>query len=81
MSSPADGDLPVLDSDATASPCRHLRHKGMFVYTDGCGGETHDGYDNTVYWCLKTMKGYGPDDDLVGSEECCTPSRSCYEPT
>ena len=81
MSSPADGDLPVLDSDATASPCRHLRHKGMFVYTDGCGGETHDDPGSTAYWCLKTMKAFGPDDDLVNAEECASPARSSYEPT
>jgi hypothetical protein len=79
MSSPAEGELPVVES--TGPACRHLRNKGMYVYTDGCGGETHDDYDNTVYWCLKTMKGFGPDDDLVSSEDCCTPSRSCYEPT
>ena len=79
MSSSEQGDLPVLES--TGVPCRHLRHKGMFVYTDGSDGETHDDYDNTVYWCLKTMKGFGPDDDLVGAEECCSTARSCYEPT
>ena len=33
-------------------------------------GEDHDGYDNTIYWCLETMKGYGPDDDYVNREEC-----------
>ena len=38
----------------------------MYVYTDGLGGEAHDDYDNTIYWCLKTMKGFGPDDDFVG---------------
>ncbi|GIW88679.1 MAG: hypothetical protein KatS3mg108_3003 [Isosphaeraceae bacterium] len=61
--------------------CRHLRHKGMYVYTDGLGSETHEGYDNTIFWCLKTMKSFGPDDDLVDRDGCCNRERSCYEPT
>jgi hypothetical protein len=75
-------DFPAVEPDpqSTAPPCRHLRSKGMYVYTDGISGEEHDGYDNTIFWCLETMKGYGPDEDFVGREECRNPSRSCYEP-
>ena len=72
-------DLPVI-SEALEIPCRHLRNKGMYVYTDGSGGETHDGYDNTIYWCLQTMKSFGPDDDMVNGEDCRQPGRSCFEP-
>ncbi len=79
MSSAGPNDLPVVDEART--PCRHLRNKGMYVYTDGSGGEPHDDYDNTIYWCLKTMKGFGPDDDFVDAEDCRNPSRTCYEPT
>jgi hypothetical protein len=61
-----------------AVPCRHLRSKGMYVYTDG-NEPSHDDYDNTIYWCLKTMKGFGPDDDAVGGQECRSPGRTCYE--
>jgi hypothetical protein len=64
----------------TSVPCRYLRSKGMYVYTDGISGESHDDYDNTIYWCLKTMNSFGPDDDLVGREDCCNPARSCHEP-
>ena len=32
--------------------------------------EESSGYDNTIYWCLKTMKSFGPDDDFVGREDC-----------
>ncbi len=46
----------------------------MYVYTDGSGGESHDDDDNTIYWCLKTMKGFGPDDDFVGAEDCRNPA-------
>jgi hypothetical protein len=79
MSSAGPNDLPVVDEAST--PCRHLRNKGMYVYTDGSGGEPHADYDNTIYWCLKTMKGFGPDDDFVGAEDCRNTSRACYEPT
>jgi hypothetical protein len=77
----SDGDPngpPLVD--ASVEPCRFLRNKGMYVYTDGLGNEPHADYDNTIYWCLKTMKGFGPDDEFVGREECCDGSRSCYEP-
>ncbi len=63
------------------TPCYHLRNKGMYVYTDGNPNESHGDYDNTIFWCLKTMKSFGPDDDLVDREECCKPGRPCYEPT
>ncbi|MGE3818497.1 MAG: hypothetical protein AB7I30_03615 [Isosphaeraceae bacterium] len=77
MSTSDPNELPVLEA---AVPCRHLRNKGMYIYTDGSGGESHDGYDNSIYWCLQTMKGFGPDDDLVAGEDCRNPGRSCYEP-
>jgi hypothetical protein len=63
-----------------AAPCCHLRSKGMYVYTDRQTAPSHDDYDNTIYWCLKTMKNFGPDDGLVEGPECSSPGRSCYEP-
>ncbi len=78
MSSPENSELPL--ADPASPPCRHLRNKGMYVYTDGHGGTSHEDYDNSIYWCLKTMKGYGPDDLDAGGDDCRNPSRSCYEP-
>lgn len=75
-----DTPAPVEPSAPVRSgPCQHLRHKGMYVYTDGSRDEEHD-EDSSVYWCLKTMKGYGPDDDIVDRAGCCRPGRVCYEP-
>jgi len=71
------GDLPIVQN---AIPCRHLRNKGMYVYTDGSEQPGHEDYDNTIYWCLQTMKDFGPDDEGVGGVECKNPQRSCYEP-
>ena len=66
---------------ASPGPCRHLRNKGMYVYTDGTSsGNTHEDYDNTIYWCDKTLKGFGPDDEMVAGDDCRDPNRSCYEP-
>ena len=65
---------------ASQSPCCHLRHKGMYVYTDGQSRDPHSDYDNTIYWCLKTMKEYGPDDQMVAGPDCRDPARTCYEP-
>ena len=63
----------------TLVPCRHLRNKGMFVY-NGDYGTAHDDYDNTIYWCVKTMKGFGPDDEMASRDDCTCADRTCYEP-
>lgn len=78
MASSESDDLPVIDTQL--APCRHLRNKGMYVYTDGASDEAADDFDSAVYWCLQTMKNFGPDDEMVGGHECRDPSRSCYEP-
>ena len=45
----------------------------MYVYTDGHDDEDDEDYDSTAYWCLKTMKNFGPDDEMVGRPECRRP--------
>jgi len=76
---PNPDELPVVEPSV---PCRHLRNKGMYVYTDvdDHDHDRHPDYDNTVFWCLRTMKGFGPDDDFVERDECRNPTRPCYEP-
>ena len=69
---------PVL---ALGETCRHLRSKGMFVYTDVINvDEVEEGYDNTVYWCQKSQKDMGPDQGFVGRQDCRNTERACYEP-
>jgi hypothetical protein len=53
----------------------------MYVYADSPNQPMHEDYDNTIYWCLRTMKAFGPDDEQVAGDECRNPGRSCYEPT
>jgi hypothetical protein len=73
-----DGDgLPVIDP--AAPPCRHLRSKGMYVYTD-MADDPHEESDTTAYWCLRSMTSFGPDDEAVRRLDCRNPERSCYEP-
>jgi hypothetical protein len=48
--------------------------------TDGTSEETAEDFDSTNYWCLQTMKNFGPDDEMVGGRECRDAARSCYEP-
>ena len=77
MADSKPSELPVVQM---SSPCLHLRNKGMYVYTDGTGDEADGDDGGTIYWCLKTMKNFGPDDDLAGGHECRDSSRTCYEP-
>jgi hypothetical protein len=81
MADPDTSGLPVVDP-TPGPPCRHLRNKGMYVYTDGSYGEGGEdqGYDSSVYWCLQTMQGFGPDDEVVDGRDCRNASRPCYEP-
>lgn len=63
-----------------AVPCRHLRTKSMFVYTDASFDLMGRDDDGSIYWCVHTMKNFGPDDDFVDRTSCCDGSRACYEP-
>jgi hypothetical protein len=78
MASPDSNDLPVIEPPG--APCRHLRNKGMYVYTGVALEQSEDDYDSTNFWCFETMKSFGPDDQFVGGRECRDASRSCYEP-
>ena len=62
-----------------AAQFRRLRKKGMYVYTDGFHAEGGGDYDNTIFWCQKTLKDIGPDQGFVGREDCREGSRPCYE--
>jgi hypothetical protein len=77
--------LSIIESDKTepAAPkaprCRHLLSKGMFINCSLSEADriVGDGY----FWCAKTQRIYGPDDQLIGDGECRVADRSCYEGT
>jgi hypothetical protein len=52
----------------------------MYVYTDDSSSEETSDYDNTIFWCQKTLKDFGPDGGFVGREDCRDSARGCYEP-
>ena len=57
--------------------CLSLRCKGMYLNYGLKESErvTGDGH----FWCAKTQRIFGPDDQLVGDGECRHSGRSCYE--
>lgn len=77
MADAAPEDAAPARPDPPAATCRHLRNNGMYVF-DGIPDD--EDYESSGYWCQRTMKTFGPDDDLVGRRECREPGRSCYEP-
>jgi hypothetical protein len=77
MSHADAADRPQIDP--RTPPCRHLRNKGMFIYTDDSSRAMHEGHDSNHCWCIHTMKAFGPDDELVAGDDCRNPERGCYE--
>ena len=63
-----------------ASPCRHLRTNGMYIFEGQPDRPDDDDYEPSGFWCLRTMKAFGPDEDFVGRRECRDSGRPCYEP-
>jgi hypothetical protein len=78
MDSSKPSDLTVVET--RLSPCCHLRSAGMYVFNDGSREEGAENDNCSSYWCSKTMKSFGPNDELVGGRECRDSARACYEP-
>ena len=57
--------------------CQSLRCKGMYTNMGQPEGTrvTGDGH----FWCAKTQRVFGPDDQYVGDGECRHEGRACYE--
>ncbi|MDG3002622.1 hypothetical protein [Paludisphaera mucosa] len=72
-------EAPATERPQLGPPCRFLRNKGMYVYTDDSSSDHASDYDNTIFWCQKTLKDLGPDDGFVGREDCREVGRPCYE--
>ena len=62
---------------AQGERCQSLRCKGMYLNYGLPAGERVAGDGH--FWCSKTQRIYGPDDQLVGDGECRHSSRSCYD--
>ena len=57
--------------------CQSLRCKGM--YLNFGLGETERVAGDGNFWCAKTQRIFGPDDQPVGDGVCRHAGRSCYE--
>ncbi len=57
--------------------CRNLRTKKMYLPME----EEPDYFASTtsIFWCLRTLRVVGPDDEPVCARDCCNAGRSCYE--
>ena len=75
---PAGSAAPAEAGTASAAErCLSLRCKGMYLNyglkeSERVAGDGH-------FWCAKTQRIYGPDDNLVGDGQCRHSGRSCYE--
>ena len=67
--------------------CLNLRCKQMYYKVEDPEWEEHQKEvdrlfgpcDSTVYWCECTETGRGPDDQPVHKDQCCSPTRKCFE--
>lgn len=59
--------------------CRSLRCKGMYLNYGLSDVDRVAGDGN--FWCAKTQRVFGPDDNLVGDGECRHSGRACFEGT
>jgi hypothetical protein len=62
---------------AQGERCRSLRCKGMYL-NYGLGQNERVAGDGN-FWCAKTQRIFGPDDQLVGDGVCRHTGRGCYE--
>ncbi len=80
--------IPMADTDPDEAPvaqaiapaCRYLRSNGMYIFGDQHDDPANDAYSSSSCWCSETMKSFGPDDRMVGHQECRDAVRTCYEP-
>jgi hypothetical protein len=59
--------------------CKHLHCKSMMVYGEDFMSDPDFQAGLTDFWCMKTSKSIGPDDDHVDLEDCSLTTRPCYQ--
>src|SRR5258708_247020 len=68
--------LAIQPSIEAGERCQSLRCKGM--YLNFGRGETERVAGDGNFWCAKTQRIFGPDDNLVGDGVCRHTGRACY---
>ena len=59
--------------------CINLSCKSMLVYGEDFESDPDYQAGMTDFWCQRTMKPRGPDDNDVSVEECSDPQRGCFQ--
>jgi hypothetical protein len=59
--------------------CMNLCCKSMAVYGEAFADDPDFQAGMTDFWCLRTMKGRGPDDGDVSLEQCTLGERTCFQ--
>jgi len=62
-----------------APRCIHLQSKAMSVHGEGFENDPDYQDGLTDFWCLKTARALGPDNDAVDMKACSDPERGCHE--
>ncbi|HWG47245.1 MAG TPA: hypothetical protein VN688_31070 [Gemmataceae bacterium] len=59
--------------------CQNLCCKAMVVYGESFADapDYHEG--SSDFWCIRTAKGHGPDDEGVSLSLCSDPLRECFQ--
>ncbi|MGP0065289.1 MAG: hypothetical protein ACLQGP_17015 [Isosphaeraceae bacterium] len=78
MTNSEPNERPIAGS--RASTCCHLRSNGTYIFGSERDDTDDDGYSSSSCWCARTMKSFGPDDEMVNHRDCRDATRSCYEP-
>ncbi len=66
---------PNPGAPAAAAACRHLRTKTFYYQQDGAEMQASA---IASYWCMRSLRAAGPDEDLV-EPRLCHAGRVCYE--
>ncbi len=66
-------------NDTYRPRCMHLYCKAMAVYGEAFESDPDYQAGMTDFWCLRTQKACGPDQNDVSVEQCSDAQRSCFQ--
>jgi hypothetical protein len=69
---------PKDSSGAAGAACLRLRTKTMYTPVSRPAPDPQRSWRTAAYWCQRTMRPTGPDDEPA-EPRACVPPRACYE--
>lgn len=67
------------EPQSPAPRCIYLTCKSMQVWGEDFENDPEFQNGMVEFWCTKTMKATGPDDEVANLKVCCNPQRPCYQ--